>query len=199
MSGQLPTTPGPKEIRLQSTRPTLTSSTINGRMQARIIGSQKFMLSFKYSNMARAQFMIMYAFLLGQEGNADAFTVIPSDTAVPQGSILGTPIVSGASQVGTDINLSGFTPNESGLLLPGDVLKFDNHSKVYTNLATVNSDVSGNATVVLNTPVVASPADLSSVTVENVPFTVKLLSNKLEYVAKSQLIYDLSIDMMEDF
>jgi hypothetical protein len=83
------------------------------------------------------------------------------------GTFPGTPIVAGAGQSGSAINLSGFTASQVGVLNPGDIISFAgvygvnpvNRQQVglgagnlaqFTVLTQVNSDATGLATVTIS-------------------------------------------------
>lgn len=62
-----------------------------------------------------------------------------------QGSPGGTPLVAGSGQTGQDLTTDGWTHSITGLLKAGDWLSIGD--RLFTVLADVNSDGSGNATI----------------------------------------------------
>lgn len=87
------------------------------------------------------------------------------------GTFPGTPVVSGAGQSGSTINLSGFTATQNGVLLPGDIISFAGVYGVnpqslnqvgygpenlaqFVVTAPVNSDGSGNAVVSISPAII---------------------------------------------
>ena len=85
--------------------------------------------------------------------------------ATPFGSHLGNPLVSGGAQTGRVLNTKGWTPNQIGLLLPGD--HFQIGARLHMVQNSVNSDASGNASIsifpqIRESQVDGAPLNLSS-------------------------------------
>ena len=197
MSGALPTVINPTTVTLRSVQPTRVSVSHSLKRQARSSNAQRWALSFGYQVMSRALLAPLYAFLLGQRGQADTFTtVLPGHTA-PQGSWTGTPVVNGASQTGSSINVSGFTASQTGIAKAGDLLKFAGHTKVYMVTADANSSVSGTATLSIQPALMQSPATNEAITSSNVPFTVARTSDSMDSGIQAGPLYSLSLDMIE--
>lgn len=91
------------------------------------------------------------------------------------GTFAGTPVVSGADQSGTTLNLSGFTHSATGVLLAGDIIfitgvGFVNpESRTPTGTPTfftvqddVDADAGGNVTVTINPPIYGTTPEASS-------------------------------------
>jgi len=81
----------------------------------------------------------------------------------------GTPKVKGGSQTGQAIATDGWTPNQTGLLIAGDLVQFSGKTPVYYVAGSVDSDSGGNASMSLapsmfegNSP--ADNADISTTT-----------------------------------
>jgi hypothetical protein len=142
--------------------------------------------------------MPIFSFLAYQQGGFDTFTITSPDLSTPRGTPTGTPVVNGADQEGRTINTSGWTANTE-IFKDGDILKFAGHTKVYMIYGDVNSDGSGDATLVLTNPLLESPADSESITVNDVPFTVELVSDISEYLVRGPLLYNVSIDLLEAY
>lgn len=79
----------------------------------------------------------------------------------------GTPLVKGASQVGTALATDGWTASQTGILKAGDLITLANIAWVFEVTADCNSDGSGNATVPIYPGILAggSPANDAAVTV----------------------------------
>ena len=96
------------------------------------------------------------------------YGVTPLTTAISyltteNGAWTGTPIVSGASQTGTTVTLSGFNASLTDVVNDGDFIQFANNGKAYQVIGNASSDISGNVSVVLNSPLIVSPVDASLV------------------------------------
>ena len=201
MSGTCPTTPFPSRIKLQSTPRILTNLSMSGKKFSRAFGVHLWNIEATYPPMTRANFDTIYAFALAQNGSYGTFTFAAHDRRTPRGaasgSPSGTPLIKGANQSGTSINTDGWTHSITGLLLPGDLVLLPGSTKVYMNTSTVSSDGSGNATLTLNTDVVAAPTDNGAITIVNVPFTVSLSQDIQELYTDQPDVYQYVISMTE--
>lgn len=195
--GALPTVQGPASATLTSIQPTRVSVSHSLKRQARTSNAQRWAISFTWSPMRRSVFMQFYAFIVSQRGQADTFTCTLAGHTTPQGSWLGTPVVSGASQTGRSINLSGFTASQTGVAKAGDLFKFAGHTKVYMVTADANSNVSGLATLSIEPALVVSPGNAEAITSSNVPFTVALASDTADMALSPGLLTPLSISVAE--
>ena len=197
MSGACPTSPFPARIKLSSSPRILSNRSMSGKKFSRAFGVHLWSIEATYPPMTRADFDTIYAFALAQNGSYGTFTFAAHDRRTPRGIGTGTPLIKGANQSGTSINTDGWTHSVAGILLPGDLVMLAGSTKVYMNTATVNSDGSGNATLTLNTPVVAAPTDNGAVTITNVPFTVGLDNDIQELYTDQPDIYQYVMTMTE--
>lgn len=195
MSGSLPTSPAFNSLNVQSVQPTLISRSVSGRRQARQIAGQYFNLTASYPPMTRADFAPIFAFVMAQRGQFETFQVTPTVVKSGLGSPAGTPLVNGASQTGRSVVTDGWNASIN-VFKAGDYVKFD-HDKVYTVTADATSDGSGNATIAIEPALVASPANDSAVTYENVPFTVALTSAIQEYATNTSGLFEFELDLEE--
>ncbi len=198
MSGAFPVDVIPSSVLLGSNSPTEVSMSQSGKRNTKQLGGHKWQITATFRGpYTRDQFMPVFAFLLEQEGQFESFTFIPPDLATPRGAASGTPLVNGASQVGKSVITDGWTPSTL-VLRQGDVFKFAGHSKVYMTTAEATSDVSGNLTIQINTPLAESPANNEALVVADVPFTMHLTSDISEYNLSKPILYNFSIKMLED-
>ncbi len=84
----------------------------------------------------------------------------------PNGAGGGTPVISGASQTGEDIDTSGWSTGVTGVVKAGDVLRIVGLNQLFQVIADADSDGSGLATISLNPPIVSgsSPANGAGIT-----------------------------------
>lgn len=198
MSGALPTTTEFKNYTLESMHPLASSTSHSGRDFDRITGGHKWLIGLKYNNsLSRAQHDELWGFVQKQRNAFDSFTLNLPDKNVPRGTATGTPLVNGASQNGTSIISDGWTINIPGIMKRGDLLKFNGHSKVYQVTDDANSNGSGQATINISPALHVSPADNETIIVNNVSFTVKLVSGRQEYDAEAGGYYGLFINVRE--
>jgi len=190
MSGTYPTSPVFTSANFRSEFFNLSSQTISGRTQVRNIGGQRFTFSAAYPPMTRAEFSPVMGFLMAQRGMAETFTIVLPEVSSSSGSATGTIRASAAGSIGdTSIAVDGFT----GTLKAGDVFKFANHTKVY--MAT--TDRNGAGTLSFQPALVSAVADNQVITINNVPFTVRLNNDVQEYGIATDLSYSYEVDFIE--
>ncbi|WP_296988204.1 hypothetical protein [Thalassospira sp. UBA1131] len=109
------------------------------------------------------------AFLLSLNGAEGFFKMGDPDNFGPQGVATGSPVVSGASQIGGVLVTSGWTASTTGILKAGDRIGLTSGSvmRLHKVLKDVDSDGSGNATLDIWPRVVSSPANGSPVELAN--------------------------------
>jgi hypothetical protein len=197
MSGTFPTSPVPADIKVSSFSPTLVSQTQSLKRQVRRRGGQRWAFEVTFPPMTRSEFAPVYAFCIAQRGQYETFTFVPPVVSIPQGTATGTPLVNGAQSAGDNTIVTDGWSNSITALKAGDFLKFSGHNKVYMVTADATSDGSGNATLTIEPPLLASVADDEALTVSNVPFTVALTTDTQEYAAGPPNIYEFSLQLIE--
>ena len=178
MSGAFPiSTSKFSTMGIKSIQPTLISKSISGKKLSRTIDAQRwaFTISIITSTRATAYGELM-AFIVKQRSGKENFTIIPPELEDARGNESGTLLVNGSHAVGdTTIAIDGFAGDGAGRLLAGDFLKFA-HDKIYMVVGDVTSS-SNAATVTIEPPLTTALANDSSVTYDNVPFTVHLTND----------------------
>ena len=197
MSGTFPTSPVPADIKVSSFTPTLVSQTQSLKRQVRRRGGQRWAFSVNFPPMTRSEFAPVYAFCISQRGQYETFTFIPPVVSDPQGTATGTPVANGVQSAGDNTIVTDGWSNSITCLKAGDFLKFAGHNKVYMVTSDATSDGSGNSTLTIEPPLLASVADNEALTVSDVPFTVALTSDTQEYAAGAPGIYEFSIELLE--
>jgi len=179
MSGAFPISSSKFEtLGIKSIQPTIISKSISGKKLSRTIDSQRwaFTISVITSTRATAYGELM-AFIVKQRSGKENFTVVPPEIEDARGNISGTVLVNGVHAVGdTTIAVDAMT----GSLKAGDFIKFA-HDKIYMVVADVTADGSNEATTTIEPPLTTALADDSSVTYDNVPFTVHLTNDMQEF------------------
>ena len=179
MSGAFPiSTSKFSTMGIQSIQPTLISKSISGKKLSRTIDAQRwaFTISIITSTRATAYGELM-AFIVKQRSGKENFTIIPPELEDARGNISGTVLVNGVHAVGdTTIAVDAMT----GSLKAGDFIKFA-HDKIYMVVADVTADGSNEATTTIEPPLTTALANNSSVTYDNVPFTVHLTNDMQEF------------------
>jgi len=203
MSGAFPISTSKFEtLGIQSIQSTIISKSISGKKLSRTIDSQRwaFTASIITGNRSDVYGELM-AFIVKQRSGKENFTIIPPEIEDARGNESGTLLVNGSHSVGdTTIAIDGFAGDGAGRLKAGDFLKFA-HDKVYMVVSDVTSS-SNAATVTIEPPLTTALTNDSSVTYDNVPFTVHLVNDVQSFGVvgtdkDGSLLYKYEIDVEE--
>lgn len=177
-----PATIAMKECVLIYDQPVIVDFGISGRRQSRINSGHLWRIKAEFPMMTRAQAAPLIGFSNANRGKYTTFTIIPTNTATPQGLATGTPEVFGVVAAGEkQIPVDGLPVFQAGIMKSGDVVKFAGHNKVYMLTADVDSDFGGSDYFYITPPLVAALADNESVVLTNVPFTVAIDDDLIEW------------------
>ena len=200
MSGALPNTDF-TAYNIKSNQKTLISETDSGKTFRRQVQGQRWSFTISYPPMTRSDFAPIMAFIIKQRSRKETFTITFPSYLNAQGNESGTLLVNGAHSVAdTTIAIDGFASDGAGRLKAGDFLKFA-HDKVYMVVSDVTSS-SNAATVTIEPPLTTALANDSSVTYDNVPFTVHLINNVQSFGVvgtdkDGSLLYKYELDVEE--
>jgi len=199
MSGALPTTPVFNAMNFKDESNTLISISDSGRRFARKIDNQRWKFTVGYQNLTRAEFAPILAFITKQRGAKETFTITPPKIKDALGSETTTISVNGVHAVGdSTIAIDGFNADSAGSLKAGDFLKFASHTKIYMVVADVTPS-SNAATVTIEPPLIEALADDSTVTYDDVSFTVYLEGTVQTYDLGINDLYNYEFDVCEAF
>ncbi len=199
MSGALPTTPVFNAMNFKDESNTLISISDSGRRFSRKIDNQRWKFTCKYVNLSRAEFAPILAFITKQRGAKETFTVSPPKIKDALGSETTTISVNGIHAVGdSTIAIDGFNADSAGSLKAGDFLKFASHTKVYMVVSDVTPS-SNAATVTIEPPLIEALANDSTVTYDDVSFTVYLEGTVQTYDLGINDLYNYEFDVCEAF
>jgi hypothetical protein len=162
----MPTRPGFVTCRfgLQTNSQTFESP-LDGSLQRRVLAGARWMATYTLPRMKRSDQAAWAAFFVQLRGMGNTFYAFDPDARKPRGLGLGTPLVNGAGQTGYSLNTKGWQANINGLLLPGDY--FQVGSQLKQIVAPVNSDGSGNATIIFESILRASPNNNDPIIINN--------------------------------
>jgi hypothetical protein len=184
---------------IKSNQTTIISKSDSGKKLARQIDNQRWGFTVQIITAKRSDvYGDLMAFIVKQRGGKENFTIIPPEIEDARGNISGTVLVNGIHAVGdTTIAVDAMT----GSLKAGDFLKFA-HSKIYMVVADVTADGSNEATITIEPPLITALANDSSVTYDNVPFTVHLTNDMQEFGVSGadkdgNLYYEYQFDVEE--
>ncbi|MEO5331314.1 MAG: hypothetical protein H7839_04770 [Magnetococcus sp. YQC-5] len=203
MGGTFPSSPPPSiPIKITSHQPTIVSNSHNLHRSARATGAQRFSIQATWAGLTREQFAPIDAFLMSQGGQAGSFLFKAYGFDAPLGIATGTPVVIGASQVGTSLVTGGWTPSQTNILKAGDIITIAGQTKVYKVVADADSNSSGGATLSILPSLLVSPADAAVISVNSVAFTVAQAGDVIETIVgrcAGGYLFNFSLSMVEAF
>jgi hypothetical protein len=181
MSGAFPISSAKFEtMGFKSIQNTIISKSDSGKRLARQIDGQRWGFTVSIITGTRSDvYGELMAFIVKQRSGKETFTIVPPEIKDARGNISGTVLVNGAHAVGdTTIDVDAMT----GTLKAGDMIKFA-HDKIYMVVADVTADGSNEATITIEPPLTTALTNNSSVTYDDVAFTVYLTSDIQEFGA----------------
>lgn len=205
MSGTFPSTVGFETLDFQSNTTTRVTVSVSGKTQRLKVGGQFWSFKLKSPSMTRANMMADYAFLVQQNGQYEAFTIVPPEIATTRGTVSGTITVANTTSTTPAISLAagstavGTTISDGGVLKKGDLIKFSNHNKIYMVTEDVNFDGSTLTRVPFYPPLTtALTGGGQTITYTNVPFTVFLDNDQIKFITQADGTYKYEITVNEE-
>ena len=203
MSGSFPISNSKfQTMGIKSVQKTLLSTSASGKRFARQIDGQRFGFTASIITGKRSDvYGELMAFIMKQRSSKESFTIVPPEVSSARGTETSTLLVNGAHTAGdTTIAIDGFGADTAGRLKAGDFIKFS-HDKVYMVISDVTPS-SGSATVTIEPPLREDLADDSSVTYDDIPFTVYLVNDMQEFGAvgadkDGNVLYKFELDVEE--
>jgi len=200
MTLYMPSTPGFVSSKFGLETNTMRfESPLTKTVQRLLLGGARWTLTFTLPKMQRDKAALWQAFLLACEGGANTFYGFDPDAKAPRGAATGAPVVSGGSQTGSTLTITGCTPDITGWLKAGDYFTVNSELKMLT--ADAATDGSGNTTLSFKPALRNSPLDGAAITVQN-PTCIMALVDDMQAMwnANQNGIYDgMSISAVEVF
>lgn len=180
----------------------VSRSPFTGQTQTQVYQGRLWGASIAYPRMKRAAAELVIAFLAKLDGKRGTFLMGDPAGDTPRGSAgssPGTPVVFGASQTGSDLDIDGLPGGASGYLLPGDYIHLGSGTTTHLHkvLDDVNVDSSGAATLVLWPELRESPANNDPVTVSGALGHFRLLENISSFSIDEALHYGIEFEAEE--
>lgn len=132
-------------------------SPLSKSVQTLALPGARWQVVCSFVNLTVADAAQLEAFLVALRGMAGRCYLHRWDRARPRGVASGTPLVKGAGQTGASLLTDGWTPSTAGILKAGDMLGVNGELKMV--VADAASDAGGNATLAIEPPLRAAPAD----------------------------------------
>ena len=194
MSGTFPTA-GFRTLDFQSVNNNKVTTSISGRTQRIKTGVQYWSFKLESPPLDRNDFFSQYSFIVQQEGQVESFTIVPPVVGSTRGTAAGTVTVNATVAAG---QLTCNSTGGTGTLKKGDVIKFSNHDKVYMLTQDVNLDGSTVDTLNFYPTLTTGITNTTTVTYNDVPFTVYFNSDNLSYTTGTDGKYRYQINCNEE-
>ena len=192
----LPSTPGIKDFRLMAITPTaITTSPFSGAAQVYLHPSSWWEAEVTLPPMSRADAEEWIGTLTALYGTYGTFLMGDPDGTTARGIATGTPLVNGASQIGTSLVSDGWTVSQTGILKRGDYIQIGQF--MYKILNDANSDGSGNATFDVF-PNLRGHANNAPIIVSSAKSRWRLVGNRFEWSTTDAQHYGITFLCRED-
>lgn len=177
----------------------ITQSPFTLSQQIQAFGGEQWSFSMTLPPMARAEAEEWVAFLFKLKGRQGTFLLGPYHGRAARGTVPGMPSVDGANQTGNELDTTGWTANQTGILLAGDFVQLNSGgtTSLHKILEDADSDGAGDSTLLLWPSIRTSPADMSVVVVTNPVGHWLLVSNLMSYSVDVAQHYGLTIEAEE--
>jgi len=200
--GNFPTSPGFNAAKFKQNTTTKTTTAQSGRSIRATNSTTLWSATLNFPPLTQAEFRPIQAFIVQTKGPLNEFDIIIPTISESQSTVASSVVAtidgdsSGANQIGdSSININ---TNQAGqtVLKAGDVVRFQNHTKVYMVTTDTNTDLSGNATMNIEPPLLENTTHNESITTNNVPFRM-ILSNdvqEFDYRVDNLVGYEIDVD-----
>jgi len=199
--GNWPTTVGFKTVNFKTESTTKVTTSQSGRTIRVSVAGSRFSATVKYPSITLANFKPIQAIATRCKGPLNSFDItLPSISYNSNGATYGLTATvndTASTQGATSINIST-NKNSQTILYAGDVIKFASHSKVYMITGNVTTNGAGGATLTIEPALFEDVADGSSVTVDAVPFRMRLQRDIQEFKYDTDGTASYEIDMIEE-
>lgn len=189
-------TPSTTEIELISNTAAFLSP-FSGAIQTLDRGGERWQVTMSFLTLSGSDRSTLIGFLGKLNGQQHRVT-LPNHAEPQLGVLTGTPLVAGAGQTGTSLNIDGCTAGQTGWIKAGDWFSVNGELKMC--VADANSDGGGNVTVSFIPRLRAAPADNAPLTVALGTGTFVLASNSIKWSNRPGPTHfsDLSVQFIED-
>jgi hypothetical protein len=195
MSGIFPTAEF-TTMEFRSNNNVKSTISVSGRTQRVKAGGQFWSFTLESPALTKTDFFSQYSFIVKQNGQAESFTIVPPEIASTKGTASGIFTITKNASAGSS-RVSG--DGALGTLLKGDLIKFSNHDKVYMLTENVNMDSSSEDFLHIFPSLITSvTASTTTVTYNDVPFTVFFDGNELGFTTSADGTYKYRIACQEE-
>lgn len=190
--------PNSMVVRLVSNTDSFRSPT-TGAIQTVDRGGEHLAISVTYNSLETADRALLIGFLAKLNGQQHRVT-LPFFGVDNQGAFGGTPVVNGASQTGTTLDIRGGTDGVTGWIKAGDFFSFNSELKICTADANTSSASpgGGTATISFSPRIRTSPSDGDSI-LTTAPTGVFMLASPTQtWSYRPGDFSDFTLEFLED-
>jgi hypothetical protein len=182
-------------------------SPLSGAAQTAVRAGTRLTFSQRFANLYGQERRIMQAFIARMNGQTHRALIYDHSYGTARGALGGTPVVDGAGQTGTTLNIRGMTPSVTNILRAGDQFSYLNSRGFYELklvLSDADSDGSGELSLDIAPGIHHSPADGAAIVTTNPAGTFMLASprtgwsNRPDGNENNPILSDFNIDWIED-
>ena len=199
----LPTVSGIRSVNLRAKNSVgISRSPFTYKEQVFSHGGQMLEAEISLPPMSRAEGEQWVSFLIKLKGMQGTFLLGDPSGASARGSAssaAGTPVVSGAGQVGDSLTISGAPNSATGYLLAGDYIQLGagSGSTLHKVLNNVDTSASGIGLVDLFPSIRTAPADGATVVVSNAKGVFRLSSNETNWSINEVVNFGITFAAVE--
>lgn len=156
-------------VRSTNSRP--ARSPLTGATTVDVRAGSKWVYTLNWVNLTAADRAEVLAFFSRLNGLEHRQRLIFFGETNQRGSWSGTPLVDGAAQTGSSLNLDGFTASQSGIIQRGDFFRIAGLEQLFQVTRDGSSDAGGNvADLTFWPPLRSSPADNAAIELTGAPY-----------------------------
>lgn len=196
--GNYPSTPSFQGVNFKINTQTQQTVSLSQRRIRSSIGTSYFSVTAQYPPMTRSEFKPVMAFIATCRGPLNEFDIFLPEVSEATGNTAGsTALVNGTQAAGSStISADGFAFSTT-VLKAGDVIRFENHTKVYMVTSDVTSSGTGTATINITPALLTGVTNNESITIDNVPFRMILADDMQEISIGTDNLYQFELDLIE--
>lgn len=139
------------------------------------------------------------SFFASLKGRYNHFLMGDPAARQPMGVATGSPVVNGLGQSGNNLSTSGWSPSVQNILRRGDYIQLGSgpSSRLHMIVEDANSNASGISTLSIEPALRVSPADGSSVVVNDPKGVFRLAQNDVSWSTAPGKIWSFSLEAIE--
>ena len=191
----IPTAPKPTAATLRMVSQNFTAqSPFTYQQQVLNHPGRRWEIDISLPPMRRDDVAEWQAWLALLDGSLNTFTMGDPLAAIPRGEAGGTPLVDGADQTGSTLDVDGASVSETNWLRAGDYIQLGTGSDARLYMVTQDADTDGSGAVTLSIwpSLRATPSDNDPVIVSGAVGAFRLASGTSQWTEQGARFYSLS-------